>query len=302
MKKTGVILLGVFLLVGWLSFSGASSGKTEDCQVVKIIDGDTIDVLYQGEKERIRLLRVDTPERDEEGYFQAKKALKKLVGGREIKLEFEIPGKLERGVYGRILAYVWVDDVNVNIEMVRLGFSLFWTKYGEGKYAEEFRDAERKTDKHYPKDILGAPEGPANNFYVYAYDDNVRNFTISQHRIINSPSTDNPGNNNYKVTGKNTITPPLEHKLAVINAGVYVTVDHTTVARFRDLLQELSNKYPENKQEIADMSVKTQEILKEEGISENLLKIMEGMNQLPPANQKYAESIAAYCALRVLSK
>jgi len=32
--------------------------------------------------------------------------------------------------------------VNVNVEMVRLGWTTFWTKYGEGKYAGEFREAE----------------------------------------------------------------------------------------------------------------------------------------------------------------
>lgn len=42
------------------------------------------------------------------------------------------------------MAYVWVDDMNVNVEMVNLGWSRFWVKYGKGKYAEEFREAERE--------------------------------------------------------------------------------------------------------------------------------------------------------------
>ena len=97
------------------------------CSIHAGRSGDTINVIYHGKKERIRLLRIDidTPERDEMGYFRAKKA---FVGGRKVRLEFEVPGKLERGGYGRILAYVWVDDVNVNVEMVRLGWSRFWIK------------------------------------------------------------------------------------------------------------------------------------------------------------------------------
>ena len=113
-------------------------------RVLKAIDSDTIDILYHSKKERIRLLRIDTPER-ERGYFKAKKALKKLVDGWKLRTDFEVPGELERGGYGRILAYVWVDGVNVNVEIVRLGWSRFWTKYGEGKYADEFRAAERET-------------------------------------------------------------------------------------------------------------------------------------------------------------
>jgi len=130
------------------SKSQITLGKTEVYPVIKIIDGDTIDILYHNKKERVRLLRINTPERDEGKYLQAKKALENLVGGRKIRLEFEIPGKIERGVYGRILAYILVGNVNVNVEMVRLGWSQFWTKYGGGKYAEDkytkdFRCAER---------------------------------------------------------------------------------------------------------------------------------------------------------------
>jgi len=49
---------------------------------------------------------------------------------------------IERDIYGRILGYVWVDGTNINVEIVRAGWSPFWTKYGAGKYADEFRAAE----------------------------------------------------------------------------------------------------------------------------------------------------------------
>jgi len=150
-KKSISIFLLVILFTATNLLALSPKPKTESspelCRVLKIIDGDTIDILYHGQKERIRLLRIDTPERNHRGHYQAKKALKKLIAGRKVRLEFEIPGKLERGGYGRILAYIWVDDVNVNVEMVRLGWSLFWTKYGEGKFAEEFRGAEREASE-----------------------------------------------------------------------------------------------------------------------------------------------------------
>jgi hypothetical protein len=93
----------------------------------------------------------------------------------------------------------------------------------------------------------------------------------------------------------------LEYKLAVINAGFHVSNDHFTVNRFRTLLNELSYTYVENRQQIADMSVKAQQILKERGIKESLLNIMEGLNQIftrKIENQKYAEYAAAYLTLR----
>ncbi len=93
----------------------------------------------------------------------------------------------------------------------------------------------------------------------------------------------------------------LEYQLATINASGYVSKDHITVARFRSLLNQLSVTFVEDKQQIADMSVSAQNLLKKEGIQESLINIMEGMNQLfsiKIENQKYAEYTAAYVTLR----
>lgn len=93
----------------------------------------------------------------------------------------------------------------------------------------------------------------------------------------------------------------IEYQLACINAGHRVAQDDITVARFSSLLRQLSHTFVEDQQQIADMSVKGIQILKQDGISESLLNIMEGMNQLfstKVANQKYAEFIASYLTLR----
>ncbi|WP_293006031.1 hypothetical protein [Nitrosomonas sp.] len=93
----------------------------------------------------------------------------------------------------------------------------------------------------------------------------------------------------------------LEYKLATINARSYVSKDHITVARFRSLLNQLASVYVEDKQQIADISVTAQEMLKKYGIEEALLNIMEGLNQLFATrieNQKYTEYAAAYVTLR----
>jgi hypothetical protein len=93
----------------------------------------------------------------------------------------------------------------------------------------------------------------------------------------------------------------IEYQLACINAGRRIAQDDITVARFRSLLGQLSDTFVENKQQIADMSIKGLQMLKQDGISESLLNIMEGMNQLFSTrveNQKYAEYIAAYLTLR----
>jgi hypothetical protein len=93
----------------------------------------------------------------------------------------------------------------------------------------------------------------------------------------------------------------LEYKLAVVDRGGYVAPDDMRVARFRSLLEQLSTKYVEKPQEIADMSVMLQNLLREKGISETMQNMMEGLNQVmdqPIGNQKFAEYGAMYVQLR----
>ncbi len=94
----------------------------------------------------------------------------------------------------------------------------------------------------------------------------------------------------------------LEYQLASIDAGKSLPKNHYTVTLFRRLLQDLSYTYVEDEQQIADMTVKAQQLLREKYINESLARIMEGMNSLFPKkidNQKYAEYIAAYMTLRM---
>jgi micrococcal nuclease len=116
----------------------------EGCVLMHVVDGDTVRVRFDGRDESVRMLRINTPERDQRGYAEARDALRELLAGRELRLAFEVPRRLERDKYGRVLAYVLVDDVNANVEMVRQGWSRFWTRYGRGRLGREFETAERE--------------------------------------------------------------------------------------------------------------------------------------------------------------
>ncbi|MBX3321549.1 MAG: thermonuclease family protein [Phycisphaeraceae bacterium] len=112
---------------------------------IQVIDGDTLVVSGVGGtglEERIRLLAIDTPERGQRWYSEAGNALRELVANSPITLEYETPGKLERDKYGRVLAYLIVDGQNVNVEMVRRGWTAHVTKYGSNRFANDFSAAE----------------------------------------------------------------------------------------------------------------------------------------------------------------
>ena len=89
----------------------------------------------------------------------------------------------------------------------------------------------------------------------------------------------------------------MEYKLACLDGKCG---NKMVEARFSSLLRQLSSTFAENQAQIADMTVMAQNLLKKEGISESLLTIMEGMNQLfsTTTGLKYSEYVAAYVTLR----
>lgn len=116
----------------------------ETCTLIDVIDGDTLKIKWRNEVCSVRLLCINTPEKDEFGYNQATNTLASLVQNKNIYLEFEHPRAYRRDLYNRLLAYVHAEDKNVNIEIVRAGWSTYWIKYGKGKYEKAFFAAEKE--------------------------------------------------------------------------------------------------------------------------------------------------------------
>ena len=81
-------------------------------EVTKVIDGDTFKTARR--KNPVRLANVDTPEKGERGFQSAKKALEKLVGGKEVSIDTKA-----RDSYGRSVANVKVGTKSVNQAMKR---------------------------------------------------------------------------------------------------------------------------------------------------------------------------------------
>jgi len=118
--------------------------------VSRVIDGDTIlAITDEGKEERVRLLLIDTPESvhpdgliEEYGVESSDYAKEYLKQGDKIYLEV---GENPRDKYDRLLAHVWVDDVNFNLHMVEQGYARVAYVYEPNtKYVDEFRSAEQK--------------------------------------------------------------------------------------------------------------------------------------------------------------
>ena len=121
-------------------------------KVIRVIDADTILISYKGKYEKVGLLCVNTPKSEHPDKKQdmtmaeaAFRYIQKKLTGKYVDLEFE---NWLRGRYGALLAYVFVDGENINLELVRQGFSRYYIKYGQSKkYHDEFKVAENLARK-----------------------------------------------------------------------------------------------------------------------------------------------------------
>jgi len=89
-------------------------------KVVRVIDGDTITI--EGNY-RVRYIGIDTPEtypRAETCGIEALEANQRLVAGKRVRLERDVS---ETDRYDRLLRYVYVDNVFVNAELVKMGLA-----------------------------------------------------------------------------------------------------------------------------------------------------------------------------------
>jgi micrococcal nuclease len=106
----------------------------------RVVDGDTI-VIEGGE--RVRYIGIDTPEMDgrEPGAEAATEANRELVEGRTVRLVLDVE---HRDQYGRLLAYVYADDVFVNAELVRRGLAQIVTYPPNVRHEAQFRSLQRE--------------------------------------------------------------------------------------------------------------------------------------------------------------
>ena len=147
--RTGITIGGAAILAAvWLGLVDPATvpqlGRASPALsgAARVDDGDSLTINGQ----RVRLGGgVDAPEwqqtcrRDGRPWRcgeAAKEALRALVSGREVRCD-----ELGRDRYERSLGDCWAGSVNLNREMVRLGWALDYERYSGGRYASEQAEA-----------------------------------------------------------------------------------------------------------------------------------------------------------------
>ena len=128
-------------------------------EIVKVLDGDTIDVLIDlgfdlFKKERVRIAGVDTPEKrtrnleEKELGIHATNWLKEklegaVAGDDDLVIRTELVGGV--GKYGRLLGWLYIGDGNVSLNEAMIDEGYAWAYDGgtKQKNFDELREIRR---------------------------------------------------------------------------------------------------------------------------------------------------------------
>jgi endonuclease YncB( thermonuclease family) len=118
-----MLLLFAVIFTLWLAASAMAGEFTGP--VIRVLDGDTIEVLHKKHPERIRLSGIDCPEKGQPFEEKAKHAMSALVLGKEVKVQIHGKGKDRHTLADVVLS----DGTNVNKMLVAEGWCWWYPKY-----------------------------------------------------------------------------------------------------------------------------------------------------------------------------
>jgi len=164
MKKV-VILLSIFF-IGLNGVYAKENVKFSDC-----VDGDTIKVIKNEKEYTVRMLAVDTPESvhptkgvEYYGKEASEYTCNTVKNAKKLELEYDDNSEKE-DKYGRLLAWVFTDDILLQQQLVENGYAKVAYLYDDYKYTKEL---EKKQELASIKNLGIWNEEAANN-----YDGNV---------------------------------------------------------------------------------------------------------------------------------
>jgi len=97
---------------------------------IKVTDGDTVKGKYANELIKIRLAEIDAPELKQTFGVESKNCLKELIKQSDGKVFFKFK---EKDRYKRYVGWLYSEDLDINLEMVKRGCAWVYDRYAERK-------------------------------------------------------------------------------------------------------------------------------------------------------------------------
>ncbi len=141
MKGVIVAKMTLFCTLCFCCFCSSSAAQSyKSAQVVKVIDGDSIEVNIGNKKITVRLWGIDTPEYRQPYSKAAKKETRRLLHKKTITLEVK-----DWDAYGRMVALVRLDNgLLVNEELVKSGYAWVHVYYCKVAICQKWKGYEQQ--------------------------------------------------------------------------------------------------------------------------------------------------------------
>lgn len=123
------------VLMGWLLLLAQPAYADFTGTVVKVADGDTITVLHDDERVKIRLSGIDAPEKAQRFGNAAERNMTDMVFGKEVRVVEQ-----GRDRYGRAIGRVYQNDVDVSAEQIKQGMAWVYRKYSKEAVLYQLED------------------------------------------------------------------------------------------------------------------------------------------------------------------
>jgi micrococcal nuclease len=127
----GIVILIIITLVIYARDNSRSTNQNkldDDIElegiVTHIVDGDTLDI----NDNRIRLSLVNTPERGQKGYMEAKKFVQDICLNKKAQVDID-DGQRRGDRYGRDIGSVYCDGININKELIDKNLAKIYLRY-----------------------------------------------------------------------------------------------------------------------------------------------------------------------------
>ena len=149
-----VVLAGLVLASPAQAYPTMPQGVQGPYTVFKVVDGDTIWVDNNGQRMKIRMIGLDTPEtvdpRKPVQCFgrEASAQANTILGGQSVYLETD-PSQDTVDKYSRTLAYVWTASGRLfNLDMIADGYAFEYTYDLPYRYQADFKTAQNDARTH----------------------------------------------------------------------------------------------------------------------------------------------------------
>ena len=141
-----LVIVALLVLRPWEGDSADAGPRSAVATIPRVVDGDTVEIEFEGRREDLRLIGVDTPETVKPDSPvecfgpQASNFTHRSLEGRTARIVF---GVERHDVYGRLLGYVYLDRRMFNAALVRHGLARTLTIPPNDRFAGLFSRLER---------------------------------------------------------------------------------------------------------------------------------------------------------------